>query len=84
MRLAIDEINNNTRLLPDHVLGYEDVSQGPGGRAPLPGQRATLGGELPLLPDHELEYVGNHTGTLAEFTSIQAGEDWDPPVLLFR
>ena len=69
VRLAIDEINNNTRLLPNHMLQYDSTTgsanQGLEGQVPAPDEA--------LLPDHTLEYIGNHTSMLADFTAIQSG-----------
>ena len=93
VRLAVDEINNNTLLLPNHTLQYEDIiTESPNqhvhweNTTQVPFNRQTDNDESissefseleelsSLLPNHQVQYVGNNTGLLAEFSSIQAGE----------
>ena len=103
MRLAVDEINNNTLLLSNHTVQYEDIITA------LPNQRVHWDNttEVPiqlltdssewisseyseydlssLLPNHRVQYVGNHTGMLAEFSSIQAGNTkWESLDAVFK
>ena len=102
MRLAVDEINNNTLLLPNHTVQYEDIiSALPNQRVhwdnttevpiqPLTDSSKWISSEYSeydlsrLLPNHRVQYVGNHTGMLAEFSSIQAGNtEWENLDVLF-
>ena len=92
VRLAVDEINNNTLLLPNHTLQYDDIitalhnqhvhwdntTQVPielltGGSEWISSSEYSESDLSRLLPNHRVQYVGNHTGMLAEFSSIQAG-----------
>ena len=97
MRLAVDEINNNTRLLPNHTVQYEDIITALPNHhvhwdntTEVPIQLLTDGSEWissseyseydlsSLLPNPRVQYVGNYTGMLAEFSSIQAGNtEWE-------
>ena len=100
MRLAVDEINNNTLLLPNHTLLYQDIitestnqhvywentTQVPINR--LTDNDESISSEFSnlelssLLPNHRVQYVGNYTGLLVEFSSIQAGKTKGEPLIL--
>ena len=96
MRLAVDEINNNTLLLPNHTVQYEDIITALPNQhihwdnaTQVPNHLLTDSSEWissdyseydlsSLLPNHRVQYMGNHTGMLAEFSSIQAGnKEWE-------
>ena len=103
VRLAVDEINNNTLLLSNHTVQYEDIITALPNQSvhwdnttQVPIQLLTDNSEWissdyseydlsSLLPNHRVQYVGNHTGMLAEFSSIQAGNTkWESLDAVFK
>ena len=91
VRLAVDEINNSTLLLPNHVVQYDSTTVSPNQLVHndnsteqssterqyyLSIETNEMGNNSPLLPEHQVQYIGNHTRLLAEFSSIQAGESY--------